>query len=106
MIATHTHGPILGSAMIGVPTFLVVHSKVHYNMAGFKGVLSVGGEISYKKHGLFRVEYVGDSYGILHHEYQHLTWKIYIPPERRIYLSKGRFTAVSVDYPSFQKYFS
>jgi hypothetical protein len=105
MIATLRHIPIVGSELGRVPTFLVVHGQVQFNMGGFKGILPQGEEMFYKKHGLFVPEYVGDSYAVLHHvTVLKQTTKIFIPPRKRIYISDGRYTLIDVDYESFRRY--
>jgi len=57
------------------------------------------------RHGSFLAEYVGDSYAVIHHV---TPWgemhKIFIPPEKRAFISRGKSNFWEVNYKSFQLY--
>lgn len=91
-----------------VPTFLVVHGRVQHIQGSRYSVLDGGDFVSYMKHGTFVMEYVGDSYAVISHHFVANGWlsevkKIFIPPTKRIYISRGIWHITGVNYPSFQQ---
>jgi|GEM_PF-6610010 len=67
-----------------------------------EGILAIGKTLSYRKHGTFSVEYAGISYAIIHHTtLRGAVRKIFIPPQKRLFLSDGRFEFCEVNYQSF-----
>ena len=87
------------------PTFLVVRNIVHLTMSGFKREMVVGDVQTYRKHGWFSPEYIGDSYAIIHHNALNgKMLKIFIPPGKRVYISNGRWCLCDVNYESFRKF--
>jgi hypothetical protein len=89
----------------GAPSFLVIHGRVHWSQGGVEGILAVGQAITYKKHGSFSVEYVGVSYAIIHHTtVRGEVRKIFIPPQKRLWLSNGHYELWDVNYQSFHDF--
>lgn len=87
-----------------VPTFLVIHGKVHHDMGGsIKATLVRGEVVRYNRHGSFHVEYTGDSYAIIGHVTPRgKIYKILIPPEQRAFISCGQWRFMEVNYESFR----
>ncbi|MFZ2522625.1 MAG: hypothetical protein WAX44_03900 [Minisyncoccia bacterium] len=87
----------------GAVTFLVIRGHVHWSQGGsMEGILRVGQTIAYKKHGTFSVEYAGRSYAIIHHTtVRGEVRKVFIPPQKRLWLSDGHYEIWDVNYQSF-----
>lgn len=67
-----------------------------------EGILGENQTVAYKKHGSFTVEYAGTSYAIIHHTtVRDEVRKVFIPPQKRLWLSNGHYELWSVDYQSF-----
>lgn len=85
-----------------VPTFLVVRGIVQVSMNGFRRGYVAGEFVSWRKHGFFRFEYIGDDYAVVHHEtLSGKVKKIFIPERKRMFASNGRFEFCDVNYQSF-----
>jgi hypothetical protein len=80
---------------------------VHYHQGGFKGTMRTGDQIQYNKHGLFHVEYVGGSYGIIHHVTPRgEVHKIFIPEKKRVTISRGQWLIEDVyHYDQWEEYY-
>jgi hypothetical protein len=93
----------LRKLFLKAPSFLVIHGRVHWSQGGIEGILNILTDtLSYKKHGKFKAEYTGDSYAIIHHTTTGgKVKKLFVPPEKRLYVSNGRLAVMDVNYQSF-----
>jgi hypothetical protein len=91
-----------------VPTFLIVHGEVLHEITGNKRViLQKGQSVKYNRHGSFQMEYVGDSYAVVGHITPNgKTYKIFIPPHKRAFISCGQWRFMEVNYESFRASFA
>ena len=95
--------------VVTAPSFIVVNGNVHYFMNGSWSILEPGTSLRYRKHGWYKIAFVRDDHGIIDHM-QMATGgtkrPIFIPPKKRVTISKGQFLIAEVRYESFQKAFA
>lgn len=92
----------LHRSLAGGTSFLVVRGHVFFTI-GWKRpeILPLEGK-EWGRHGKFSPLYVGGDYALLEHTMNNgTTMPLFIPPQRRMLASNGRFLNIEVNYESF-----
>lgn len=89
------------------PTFMSVNGYVLFSLGGTRRTLRQGDAVQWNKHGRFVVEYIGESHGIIRNTT--INGKevvMFIPSERWLVASNGRFTSFRPNYETFRAGYS
>lgn len=93
-----------GTVWAHCPSFIVVRGVIQYGLGGFNGILEPGQSIHYKKHGWFGYAFAKHDWGVIEHM-QMATGgtkrPILIPPQKRVYIHRGQWRLLDVNYQSY-----
>lgn len=82
---------------------MCVNGYMLCSLGGNLRSLRQGDNIQWNKHGRFVVEYIGESYGIIRNTTTNgKEVVVFIPPERWLVASNGRFNSFRPNYESFR----